>query len=243
MKKSYFFLAFLCLATLGTFAQSIEMIEPTSCVLGNISNTDDFEIDAHWDVINTSSESKVIRVRREIVSEIGGSRNKFCWGPLCYNWDTDESPTAENLLVTIPAGATNSTFSCYYQHQNYPGQTTVRYCFFDHNYPSDETCWNVNFAVDVDCVVGIQEYENAGVLELNGPNPVSNTTSFVFSQNGENARFEMINLLGEVVKTAPVSNNQGMVMIDAQDFENGTYVCNLIVDGAVSSSIRIVIAK
>lgn len=236
-------MSFLIVATVCTTAQSIEFVEPTSCVLGTMSNKDDSEIDTHWDVINTSSESKIIRVRREIVSEIGGSRNKFCWGPLCYNWDTDESPTAENLLVTIPAGATNSTFSCYYQHQNYPGQTTVRYCFFDHNYPSDETCWDVNFAVDVDCVVGIQEYENTGLLALNGPNPVSTSTSLVFSQKGQNARFEMINLLGEVVKTAPVRSNQGMVMIDAQDFENGTYVCNLIVDGAVSSSLRIVIAK
>jgi hypothetical protein len=243
MKKYYVAFSFILLASVGLNAQSIEMVEPTSCVLGNTMNSDDFEIDTHWDVINTSSESKTIRVKREMVSEVAGSRNKFCWGPLCYNWDTNESPTSENLLVSIPAGATNSTFSCYYQHQTYPGQTTVKYCFFDHNNPTDEACWYVNFAVDVDCVLGIQEYSTAGTLELSGPNPVSNSTNLLFNHQGNNARFEMINLLGEVVKSAPVTNRQGMIMIDAQDFENGTYVCNLIVDGAVNSSIRLVVAR
>ncbi|MDZ4750371.1 MAG: T9SS type A sorting domain-containing protein [Flavobacteriales bacterium] len=243
MKKNVLLALFLGLISLGLKAQSIVLVDPLTCVLGNTENPDDFEIDTHWDVINTSNTDKIIRVRRQVLSEVSGSRNKFCWGPLCYNWDTEESPTNENLLVTIPGGATNSTFSCYYQHQNYPGQTTVKYCFFDHNYPADETCVDINFAVDVDCVVGIQEYNRSSQLELSGPNPVVGTTNLTFAHSGQSARFEVINLLGAVVKSATLQNQQGIVFINSEDFENGNYVCNLIVDGAVHSSVRIVIAK
>ncbi|MEY3399498.1 MAG: hypothetical protein RL220_2092 [Bacteroidota bacterium] len=242
MKKHYLLFALL-IASGGLFAQDIQLVDPVYCVLGNGENPDDAEIDCHWGVINSSSSDMTIRVRREIVTEINGSRNKFCWGPLCYDWDTDESPTATNLLVVVPAGATNTTFSGYYQHQSNPGQTIVRYCFFDHYNSANETCTEVGYAVDASCTVGIQELTPKAELSLSGANPVVGTTNLTFAHEGTNARIDITNLLGAVVKTIPLDTRQGVVFLNSADFEQGTYLCNMVVDNAISSSLRIVFSN
>ncbi len=243
MKKVLYILLVLALPMVS-LAQSVEIIDPILLVEGSLSNTDDNEMDVHWDVVNTSSNVVNISCRREVLTEVDGSRNKFCWGPLCYGWSTDQSP--EGMDVLMVPGATNSTFHGYYQAQGNAGCTQVKYCFFNINDENDQACVTTVFSVDADCsTVGVEELTQENMLNNVAPNPVVGLSTFTYSFNGNanNSQIIIYNMVGSVVKEIPLNSNKGAVIIDGRDFETGIYLYALVVDGNKVSTKRMIVAK
>jgi len=241
MKKYLHAALFLTFATFAT-AQSVEVIEPMTFVEGQILISNDYEIDVHWDIINTSESDVSISCRRELISEVDGSRNKFCWGPLCFGYETDESPDGTEALIA--AGATNTTFHGYYEHQGNVGDTEIKYCFFNVNDADDEACVTTVYSI-TQGFVGVEEVEALSELNNVSPNPVVGLSTFTYKISGKsnNNQITIYNMVGSIVKEIPLSSSQGVVILNGQDFEAGIYLYSLVVDGQKVSTKRMIVAK
>jgi hypothetical protein len=219
------FAAFLMVSGVRTVAQNLEIQGGTPLLEGSLSVPEDSELDAHWNVVNAGSGALTVRARRTVITNVAGSKERFCWGTLCYNYGTAESSTNPNLMVEIPAGGTESSFHGYYEHEGYAGMALIEYCFFDHNNPADETCQTVTFCVDATCSVGIKESDIQGVLGEMSPNPVKGMASLTYSLSGPQADSNILiyNLVGKKVREIPLENRSGIVFLNGQDFASGVY--------------------
>ena len=245
MKKSLLVVLCACLMVGTSFAQDVESIDPVTTVMGSLSNPDDAELDVHWDLVNMGSDTLKVRLRRIQDQIVSGSQNRFCWGPLCYDYPTNESSSNPNLLVTMAPGVAETTFHGYYEHQGNAGHSVIQYCFFDAFDTSNESCTSVNFCVDDACVVGVDEMTNAFELGNISPNPVTGLASFSYSfqQRPSNARVSIYNLVGKSVRQVALNNKNGIVFLDAQDYQAGVYFYTLEVNGKILSTKKLVISK
>ncbi|MGB0424666.1 MAG: hypothetical protein ACPGED_10090, partial [Flavobacteriales bacterium] len=69
----------------------ITFIEPINLATGDPAVPADSQLEVHWGVENTGTETLNIRLRREVIYMVDGARERFCWGILCYPWDTESS--------------------------------------------------------------------------------------------------------------------------------------------------------
>ncbi|NQT77701.1 MAG: T9SS type A sorting domain-containing protein [Bacteroidetes bacterium] len=91
----------------------------------------DYEIVAHIGVTNSGTESINVKVAREQLFLVDGSRSQFCWG-VCYSFDTDTS----GMSIPLAPGESTNEFSGHYQPQTTEGVSIVKYTFYDENDPS-----------------------------------------------------------------------------------------------------------
>lgn len=234
--KKHLFLFAIILTPFLSIAQSFEIDEPMTEITGTLANT---TLEAHWGVVNTSSMAITTKVSREMIQEVEGSRNNFCWGIQCYGFGTDESP----IPSTIQAGAADDTFHGYYEHQENLGTTIIEYCFFDQDNVQDKTCVTTTFIISN--ANDIANYKNDIELKSVAPNPVVGLSNFTYSipGNPNNARVVIYNMVGSMVKDIPLSSNKGVVVIDGRDFEVGVYFYSLIIDGQNTATKRMIVAR
>ncbi len=247
MKKN---LLFILAAFLGSalFAQDLQLIDPSPLVTGDPSLAEDNTIAVYWDVSNAGSETYQVRCRREVISMVDGARERFCWGPLCYDWGTEVSLGNGASLVTIASGESNSTFVGDYQHQGNPGTSVIRYCFFDNNDPSVETCYEVTYCVDADvqnCVVSVEQIADVESKVQISPNPLNRqgTIQYTLPAGSQNAKVIIYNMVGEVMSETVLSKNEGRTTIDASALANGVYFYALVVNEQVMSTKKLVVSK
>lgn len=225
-----------------SFAQTADLVDPMYVADGELTEPEDEELDVHWDVVNSSDQEMTFRARRIVGEEVEGSENRFCWGPICYGSETDESSTTDALLVVLGPGETETTFSGYYNHNGNAGCTEVTYCFFDHNNVTDETCHSVTFAVD--CEVSVHDVAALeGTLSQISPNPLRGVGSFSYqmSSKSSNSYVVVYNMVGETIKEINLNNPAGLVYINADEFESGVYFYSLVSNNEVLSTKKMII--
>ena len=113
----------------GALSAQLTIIAPTDTIFAALDTLNELhsgEISLHWDVVNESNSEMTLMCTRNFIETVDpynypyvqslpediveGAYEKFCWGPLCYNYGTDASSQNASLLVTLPAGATDTTF-------------------------------------------------------------------------------------------------------------------------------------
>lgn len=224
--------------------QSIEVIDWEMNV---IVPADESPYEVAVSVENTASDTLNIRVSSEVMSIINGTDYRFCWGPLCYNWTTDDftSSDSEALMPALAPGEVNSTFYTDYRHDGIEGLTTIEYCWFDNDNTADEICATLNWCVGDDCstILGIDEHAK-GAISAMSPNPVTETGKFTFELYNQPNTSEIViyNLIGEEVQRMNLESKVGFVLINASDFESGLYFYSLVVDGQVAATQKVLIA-
>lgn len=124
-------------------AQSLEITNPTTVY------TTDYLEDAHvkLTIRNVSSQDKMVKVRRQIISMHPTHQNYFCW-TFCYSPDVEESPDME----LIPSGGELNKFEGSINFdmsspEGNVGSSTVRYCFFVEGDESDQVCIDVQYNI------------------------------------------------------------------------------------------------
>lgn len=241
MKKTLLF-AIASFFAFGINAQSLSLIDPINVVSGTLVEIGNGELEADWSVQNISESTMAVRARRNVLQEVTGSANYFCWG-VCFGETVNVSPTSVNQ--TMAPNDINSTFYAHYRPNNNAGQTIIEYCFFDANNPADQVCQIVNFCVDAECIVGVEENSRAASFTDIFPNPVSGIAqlSYQFIDRPENAKFRVYNLVGELVKESNIATQTGMILFHADDFNNGVYVVVLEENGQVVDTQKLVISK
>jgi len=219
MKKNLLFFG-LALSFLGMSAQSIELVNPVVQVNGNASTlTGAGEMVAEWPVTNISDVQVAVKCNRNVLSEVPGTSNYFCWG-VCYG----ETTNVSLLSQTIFANDTNDTFYAHYKPQGNPGETLITYCFFNNDNPFDQACQTVSFCYESLCEISVEE-EQSTKFELVGSNPLKGLSFINYQlQAGETqGQLLITNLQGELVKESVVKGNSGSILLNAQDYAAGVY--------------------
>jgi len=242
MKKVYVVLSIL-FSSFVCQAQFVELHDELSSMVGDITNTTEV-LSAHWDVINITGSTKNVRCRREIVQTVPNAQHQYCWGELCGPWTASTNVNTSSEIVTIGSGDTTSTFFCKYKHLGNAGQSIVRFCWYDNNNNSLELCHEITFCVDASCLVGINENEASASFEIFG-NPVNSISGlkYQFQTQPENASIQIFSATGSLVEERPINSTQGFVIMDAENFANGVYLCRLMNGGRVAGTQRMVVSK
>jgi len=241
MKKSLLF-ALLSFFAANTYAQSLSLIDPINVVTGTLVEIGNGELEADWSVQNISESTIAVRARRNVIQAVSGSANYFCWG-VCFGEEVNVSPVQVNQ--SMAPGDINATFYAHYRPNGNAGQTIIEYCFFDANNASDQICQTVNFCVDAECIVGVEENTRVGLFTDIYPNPVNGLAklSYQFTSRPENAKFKVYNVMGALVKESNISTQSGLILFHAEDFNDGVYVVVLEENGQVVDTQKLVISK
>ena len=236
MKKNLVFFG-LVLSFLGMSAQSMELVNPAVQVNATAATlTGAGEMVAEWPVTNISDVQISVKCSRSVIAEVAGTSNYFCWG-VCYGETTNVSLLAQ----TIQASDTNHTFYAHYKPLGNPGQTIIRYCFFNTANPADQACQNVSFCYESDCAMEVSE-QNSTKFELVGSNPLKGLSFINYRLHAGETQGQLLitNLQGELVKKSVVKGNSGSILLNAQDFASGIYHFTLMTSKG-SETLRLVV--
>lgn len=222
--------------------QLVELVNPQEVFYGTAADSGE-ELHPHWDITNISGETINLGSNMMIDQIVEGATYQFCWGEICSGWETENIMSTE--VVTLMDGQTNSTFFGKYRHNGNAGQSKVRYCWFDADQPFNDVCYEVDFCVDAQCILGVDENAPKATIELISPNPIA-TTGFInyhFTGTPTSGKLTICNAIGAVVKVVDLETKDGVVIIGSAEFEDGLYFCNIEEEGRVYQTQRFMIKK
>lgn len=241
MKKILLFSIISYFSVLGVFAQSIKLQDKSG---NNINNGDTIVMvstDAHaifaigLDVINTTSGDLAVWAKKTELSIISGSENYFCWVS-CYVPSIYVSPDS----LIIAANATNKIFSGDYEANGNAGASYIMYTFFNDSDHKDSIAVVVKYVAGSG--VGIDDSKPSVDVSNLYPNPANNKVSINYNLNGaNNARLEIRNILGSIVKSVDINETSGQVNVDVSNLTNGVYFYSFIVNEVAIKSTKLVI--
>ena len=238
MKRILMILPF-CLAGLWVNAQSMSFYNPISVVTGTLAEIGPGgELEADWGVINTTAEPISVKARREMVVEVPGSSNYFCWG-VCY----DSTTTVGLVPQTIQANDTNFTFYAHYRPLGNTGTTGIKYVFYLANNSFNLVSQTVAFCVESDCTIGVNEQEQIGGMFWNGANPFEGlgALNYQLPAGSSKGLLKLMNVSGQIIKEINLNNNMGQVFFSSSDFASGMYIFQLSDASGVVQSHKILI--
>jgi hypothetical protein len=198
----------------------VELVNPVLQVNATAATlTGAGEMVAEWPVTNISDVQISVKCSRSVIAEVPGTSNYFCWG-VCYGETTNVSLLAQTIL----ASDTNHTFYAHYKPLGNPGQTIIRYCFFNTANPADQACQNVSFCYESDCAMEVSE-QNSTKFELVGSNPLKGLSfiNYQMPQGIIEGQLVITNLQGKLVQQHTVKGNSGSILLNAQDYAAGVY--------------------
>lgn len=184
---------------------------------------------------NTLSTVKVKKIEMQLVT---GSKNTFCFAGQCYLASTYTSP----LSVSIEPNGINETFDGQYKPKGHPGESIIKYVFFDVNNTTDTAFVIVHYNATA---TGIAPYENnVAVISEPYPNPASTQTSFNYSiPANSSAVFVLSDITGNKIKEIPIYNNSGVFEVPTNDLSNGLYFYSFYIDGKMQKTKKLIIKK
>ncbi len=185
-----------------------------------------------------------ISVRRYEVWTVDGSSNMFCWG-VCYS----SAPSGTHSVWTSPHPETLSEdeyftgFHAYYEPNGMPGTARFRYVFYDEANPNGpDSSW-----VDIDycSTVGISESATRSAELIVTPNPSAGSSivlDYTLGDLGQGTEVTLYNVLGEKVRRQALTTAQGRVTISSADLRNGVYFANIVRNGRMLATRRVVVS-
>jgi hypothetical protein len=185
---------------------------------------------------NTSPNTIGMLVKRVLLTPSVGSDHQFCWGIQCY---PAEVSLATDTIALIPSQSDNSFYS-YFFPNGYGGLHQVRYVFFNVSNPNDSTWIDIHF----DTPLSIDFEKGNKGISAPFPNPAKQSATFDFSiASGDEARIDLFNITGALVKSTPLNGTQGKVSIPLHQLANGVYFYTFYLNGKAVQTKRLVIAK
>ena len=248
----------LMLAFGGLNAQLILTI-PNDTIFIALDTLDTEEIVDHWDVSNDTFMSLELMCSRNYLSTVtpynypyiqslpenpvAGAYEKFCWGPLCYNYGTDASSTNSSLLVNIPSGATDSTFIAYFYPNDVLGTTTIEYCFHPVGDLSGGNCGSITYVVTATAAVELMTPVEMSISAVY-PNPLVDKGSIDFSiPQGSTGTIIIRDVTGKILSETTDLVMNGSIHLESSDFMAGIFFSTLVVDGHSASTRRFVVIR
>ena len=191
----------------------------------------------HMQLRNLTSNNLYVIVEKEVVEDLEGTYNYFCWGQ-CFSPSVFVSDTV-SVAANSVTGEEALSFHTYFEEEVF-GKVQVRYSAYDHRNPSARITINVVFNKSD---VGV--HESAAVRFGQAyPNPASSVVNFDYNLSaGDKASVSVYNLLGQEVMSQSVNSLQGRLSISVSNLNDGIYFCNLFVNGCAVKTEKFVVKK
>ena len=186
---------------------------------------------------NVSSDDMNVIVKKEVIENLEGVMNYFCWG-MCFGPDTYVSPNP----VAVPANSITEvgalSFHAMFDDGVF-GKIQVKYSAYDERHPDDAVTINVVFHKSG---VGVVENSRPMTMGKAFPNPASSVVHFNYSFDG-NLSAVVYNLLGQEVMRQELNANDGQMNISVAGLQDGIYFCTMMVDGRACTTQKFVVKK
>lgn len=237
--KNRIFTLFIVLLSASMASAQLHFSGNNNIYYGTASITAE-EIDADWDVVNSTQSDLELSARRYAIQEVEGADGNFCWGFLCIAWGNGDY-NASSEVVYLPAGETDNTFKAKYRHHGNEGHAIYRYCIYDVNRIIEDVCQEVNFCVNVECLVSTNDMADFHGEIVVSPNPIEKigNVEYRFKNRPSNGKLVVYNTVGVKVKEVPLKSREGVVFLGASDFSSGLYFCSIEDNGVTYETVRI----
>ena len=232
MKKQLLLASFTFLLGMQSvlMAQSFELEETTSYDFGSVQE----DLATHTVVRNISSSVKRVFCKSEVINVVAGSEVFFCWEE-CYDPSVVESPT----YIEVNPNEVIDLFHGYIRPNGFPGISTVRFSFYSSTDASDSIAFIGTFEASP---VGISKVKNQLSELIVYPNPADEKVNISVTQvQSENAVIELYNMLGSLVVSIPIKQNDELITIPTAQLKAGVYFFTLRSNGKTSKPGRLTI--
>lgn len=186
---------------------------------------------------NLTSSDQNILVEKEVVENLEGTINYFCWG-LCYGPETIISPNPVTLAGNSVSDESALSFHAMFDEGVY-GYVVVRYYAYDERHPDERISIIVKFHKS-----GVGVDDNTRLMEMGSayPNPASSTVKFNYSIDGSLTAV-VYNIVGQEVMRQDLNANSGQLTFPVADLNDGIYFCTMLVDGNAWKTQKFVVKK
>ncbi len=241
-------IALLMMISAGNIIAQIEVSSTYTHISAEPGTTESEEMNSYILVTNTSDAPIELKCKREIVTEIASSQNRFCWGGTCYGVNDAVSLNTHTLNPdeSITFNGVDG-FAGYYIPNGNTGMTQIRYVFYEASNFTNETSIIINYCMNdvgtCEAVLGIEEADKA-VATSASPNPATNqiTISYASNYSGANT-LKIYNAIGNEVKNVNLMATEGTVSLDVSEYSEGLYFYTFMRDGALLTSKRFIVAR
>jgi hypothetical protein len=249
----------------GALSAQLTIIAPTDTIFAALDTLNELhsgEISLHWDVVNESNSEMTLMCTRNFIETVDpynypyvqslpediveGAYEKFCWGPLCYNYGTDASSSQNaSLLVNLPAGATDTTFIAYYYPNNVVGTTTIEYCFHPVDDVAAGSCHQITYVSQATAAIENNlDHLSASSIATVYPNPLKETGWLEYDiRIGDVGEVVFRDLAGKEIMRESGLVLSGKIAINSDKFTQGLCFCTLEIDGFAVKTERFVVIR
>lgn len=239
-KKSIFILLFMA-AISYVSAQSIRLEHDGTIYADGetvVCDTEQFgEFIQHFQVRNLTDHTLNVMLRKEVIDDLEGVINYFCWGS-CYTPEVTVS-----LHPVEVAGMTLSSedlsFHAMYEESVF-GKVFVKYSLYDIDTPDDCTTIYVCFNKSGEGIIETPAV-NFGQAY---PNPASSVVNFDYTMPASSHLTAVIyNIVGQEVMRQELNTFEGRLTLSVNEFQDGIYFCNLTQNGQTITTLKFVVKK
>ncbi|MDD4150492.1 MAG: T9SS type A sorting domain-containing protein [Bacteroidales bacterium] len=224
------------------FAQSFEVYNHDSELINGQNITVATTVNSpailyYWSIKNISGSQKTLKLSMALqTTQIEGSLHSMCHPPTEANMFGGCGPmwSASTPNIILNAGETSGEGGDFRFTQGpNPGVTTILYKVYDINNTSDFVTFTISYSTTT--AIDLNKVADFTV----SPNPAS--TRFTLNSDfGSNARVEIYNVLGKLVRKVDFSNAEN-INIDCSNWENGYYFCRLFDGGKIKKTVKLIV--
>ena len=189
----------------------------------------------HMQLRNLTSGDLSVIVEKEVVEDLEGTMNFFCWGQ-CFS-----STVFVSNPVTVAANSLNTDDLSFHTLFEEPvfGKVQVKYSAYDVNHPNERITINVVFKKSGE---GLNETQ-ALYFGQPYPNPASSMVSFDYNLSGSYAIAVVYNLVGQEVMRQEINTFDGKMSLSVAELNDGIYFCSVMHNGQTFATVKFVVKK
>jgi hypothetical protein len=203
---------------------------PLITVYGGYEQT--LPLQANVRITNNSGRTLRLGFQRQIISEVAGSENNFCFGVNCYPATVSTSPTSAAVVLTD--GSFDDTAVLDYTPNSNSGITVIRYALYEQG-STDSAYVTVRFDASQRLLATSASRAPESVLSQPWPNPAAAGTAaelrYQLPAGSNGAHLILVSLAdGRRVRdiVLPVALAEGSIRLSTNDIAAGLYSCLLI---------------
>ena len=211
-------------------------------LIDTVKSDNNQDVAVEVDATSKFTSSTNIKVKRyELTSTAPLSENAICWGVCTINilWGVKPLDTTDQVPMNLNQKV---TFSGHVYPRLKGGVTVFKYVWYDVSNPNDSAWVNVTFDIRNPNAVGIDEVKKETSIKI-FPNPASDYVNVAITSNEVNKKIEIIDLLGKVVYSNTIAEDNSKLRVNTSNFLPGVYFVSVTSNNKSIRTSKIVITK
>ncbi|MEX2380445.1 MAG: T9SS type A sorting domain-containing protein [Vicingaceae bacterium] len=219
-----------------TFYHAIDTVHPYP----------EFEHKNFVNVVNETNDTIIIRVKREEILIIQGTKDYFCWGE-CYGAvAAGEKPVWESPDVVDFApgdtGTGDNDLSVYIEPHNKTGEALYRYTFIDTSDMLGINDQSIYVKYILSYLTSTKEKQANEVSFNLYPNPASNQVMLDFDKGlNQNLSVEVKDILGKQIETVAVNSSAKKLQLDLSSYSKGIYFISVLDNQQIVKTKKLIV--